>query len=117
MKLDGKNYCGGVADIAKFFDQVRSTMLYRIAEAAGMPPKVPRAYKAYLETLIYYNVLAGGMGKPHKRKCGIPQGCPLSMLLTALFMLGWLEWCSLHSTEGRVLADDIFVLCKDRGTI
>ena len=76
MKLDNTNYCGGVADIAKFFDQVRRTLLYQMAEAAGMPPKVLRAYKAYLEELVAYNALAGGIGLPQKRKCGIPQGCP-----------------------------------------
>ena len=83
MKLDDKNYCGGVADIAKFFDQLRRPMLYRVAEAAGMPPKVLKAYKAYLEALIVYNVLAGRIGKPHRRKCGIPKAvrCPWSWWL------------------------------------
>ena len=60
--LDGTNYCGGVADIAKFFDQIRRPMMYMVAEASGMPKVVLRAYKAYLETLVVYNVLAGGMG-------------------------------------------------------
>ena len=55
MKLDGKDYCGGVADIAKFFDQIRRPLIYRLAEAAGMPPKVIRAYKGYLESLFLYN--------------------------------------------------------------
>ena len=34
LKLDGKDYCGGAADIAKFFDQVRRDFVYRIAKAA-----------------------------------------------------------------------------------
>ena len=40
----------------------------------------------YLETLVVYNVLAGGMGTPYTKKCGIPQGCPLSMVMVALIM-------------------------------
>ena len=49
MKLNGKEHCGGVADIAKFFDQIRRPLIYKLAEAAGMPPKVLRAYRGYLE--------------------------------------------------------------------
>ena len=43
IKLEGKAYSGGVADIAKFFDQIRRALLYKMAEASGMPPKVLRA--------------------------------------------------------------------------
>ena len=46
LKLDGKNYCGGVADIAKLFDQIQREVVYRLAEAAGMPPQVLVAYKS-----------------------------------------------------------------------
>ena len=28
FKLDGKHYCGGAADIAKFFDQIRMLSLF-----------------------------------------------------------------------------------------
>ena len=42
-KLDGKNYCGGVVGIAKCVDQIRRPMMYRVAEAAGMPKEVLRA--------------------------------------------------------------------------
>ena len=31
LKLDGQHYCGGTADIAKFFDQVRRQLVYTIA--------------------------------------------------------------------------------------
>ena len=77
MKLDGKEHCGGVADIAKFFDKIRRPLIYKLAEAAGMPPKVLRAYNGYLKTLNHYNALAGGIGKPYRKKCGIPQGVPV----------------------------------------
>ena len=90
LKLDGEEYCGGVADIAKFFDQIRRPLVYKLAVAAGMPPKVLRAYKNYLENLTLYNALAGVMGKPYRKKCGIPQGCPLSMVMVALIMRPWI---------------------------
>ncbi len=57
LKLDDKHYCGGAADIAKFFDQ--RELVYKIAEAAGMPKPVLKAYERYLETLLVYNSLGG----------------------------------------------------------
>ena len=50
-KLDHTHYCGGTADIAKFFDQIRSSV-YRIAGASGMPQLVLTAYESYLENLL-----------------------------------------------------------------
>ena len=58
-KLEQQPFCGGVADIAKFFDQLRRLLVYKIAEAAGMPPRVLMAYKAFVENLKIYNSLAG----------------------------------------------------------
>ena len=78
LKLDQKHYCGGTADIAKFFDQVRRQLVYKIARAAGMPEPVLKAYMNYLDNLYVYNCLAGGVGRPYLRRCGIPQGCPFS---------------------------------------
>ena len=37
-KLEKKPFAGAVADIMKFFDQIRRKLVYRIARAAGMPP-------------------------------------------------------------------------------
>ena len=73
MKLNGTPYCGGVADIAKFFDQLRRKLVYIMLSYAGMPNRILAAYKAFLENMLIYNCLAGGMGRPHVRKCGLPQ--------------------------------------------
>ena len=88
-QLEQQPFCGGVADIAKFFDQLRRLLVYKVAEAAGMPTGVLLAYKAFAENLMIYNSLAGGLGQPYARRCGIPQGCPLSMMLVALIMRSW----------------------------
>ena len=37
LRLDQIPFCGGVADIAKFFDQLRRSLVYKLAETAGMP--------------------------------------------------------------------------------
>ena len=82
-----------------------------MAEAAGMPPKVLRAYKGYLESLILYNALAGGIGKPYRKKCGIPQGCPLSMVMVALIMRPWIVMMrAIPGVSCYMLADDVLVL-------
>ena len=79
-----------VADIAKFFDQIRRTLVYAMVRAAGMPEGILAAYQAYFENLQVYNCLAGGIGQPYRRKCGIAQGCPFSMTIVALIMRPWI---------------------------
>ena len=90
LKINDKNFVGGVAGIAKFFDQIRRQLVYQMCRAAGMPTGVLRAYEAYLEALKVYNCVAGGMGTPYTRLCGIPQGCPLLMTFVALLMRPWI---------------------------
>ena len=57
-----------------------------MAAYAGMPCKVLAAYEDYIEHFKLYNCLAGGVGTPHNRRCGIPHGCPFSMMIVALVM-------------------------------
>ena len=113
LKINDEGFCGAVADIAKFFDQIRRLLVYKVAKAAGMPEPVLRAYQTYVESLLMYNCLAGGVGTPYKRKCGIPQGCPFSMLLVALIMRPWIiAMRGIQGTMAYILADDVFILCK-----
>ena len=111
LKLDSKHYCGGTADIAKFFDQVRRLLVYEVAKAAGMPDPILKTYQNYLDNLHVYNCLAGGIGRPYLRRCGIPQGCPFSMCMVAIIMR---PWCILMrkcgGTRSYILADDVFIV-------
>ena len=112
-KLNGTHCCGAVADIAKFFDQIRRGMVAKLARMAGMPEPVADAYERFLEDMEIHNCVGGGIGKGHKRKCGIPQGCPFSMAMVALIMRPWII---LMRTCGEVrcfiLADDVLILAK-----
>ena len=113
-----KPLCGGVADIAKFFDQVRRDIVYKIAAAAGIPPTILTAYRAYIENLLLYNCLAGGIGRPHKRRCGIPQGCPFSMMMVALIMRPWVLLMRLiGDVQCFILADDVLILSMGKRMI
>ena len=89
-QLNNTNYSTGAADIYKCFDQLARPLLYHLMQVAGMPPRVIQAYRSYQEQLHIHNSLALGIGQSHQRPTGIPQGCPLSMMLVALLMRPWM---------------------------
>ena len=110
LKLDGTPFCGGVADIAKFFDQIRRKVVYIIARFAGMPTRIITPYSNFLENLLLYNCLAGGVGTPHSRPCGIPQGCPFSMMIVSLMMKPWVMLMRACLVTCFILADDVLII-------
>ena len=110
MKVEEQPFCGAAADILKFFDQIVREVVYKMASLAGMPKKVLSAYKRYVEGLKVYNCLAGGVGTPYVRKCGIPQGCPFSMMLVALLMRPWILIMLAAAMKATLLADDVLMV-------
>ena len=52
LKLNGTPFCGGVADIAKYFGQIIRQVVYTIAAYSGMPARILAAYMAFLENLL-----------------------------------------------------------------
>ena len=109
--LQGTPYCGGTAGIQKFFDQIQRAILYKAAEMAGMPKQVLRAYSKFAGGLKAHNRIDGCIRKAHTRKCGIPQGCPLSMMFVALHMRPWLQQMKQDITA-KILADDVILVAK-----
>ena len=66
--MDDEEFSGGrVADIAKFFDQIRRQLVYVIAQRAGMPQPVLHAYRKYIEGVRMHNCVVGGIGQPYHR--------------------------------------------------
>ena len=55
MKMNNTPFCGGVANIANSFGQIRRTEVYKMAAYAGMPAPTLTAYTAYIENLLLYN--------------------------------------------------------------
>ena len=106
----GIPFSGSSADIAKCFDQLIRPLVYAVARTAGMPSRVLLPYQRYMEELTVRNSISGSLGKPYVRRCGIPQGCPLSMMFLALVLRPWtLTMQSLGATP-RILADDLMLL-------
>ena len=76
-----------------------------------MPEGVAKAYEEYISNLKVYNCLAGGMGTPYRRRCGIPQGCPFSMTIVALIMMPWIMIMRTYAgISCFILADDVLIL-------
>ena len=73
------------------------------------------AYRAFLEEVQVHNSVAGGLGRGYKKPCSIPQGCPLSMAITALLMRPWILKMQELGATGRVLADDMLVVAEGPG--
>ena len=103
-------FTGGAVDIMKCFDQLERKLIYAVAKKAGMPTRVLTAYTNYQENLTLRNTIHGGLGAPFTRRTGIPQGCPLSMMITALLMRPWILKMRQLNTNARVLADDMLLI-------
>ena len=100
-------FSGAASDIFKCFDQIDRDLLYQVAAAAGIPHRILTAYANFQEHLKVYNSLALGLGTPHMRACGIPQGCPLSMMFTALLLRASMQITTAMGARPRTLADDL----------
>ena len=110
MEMVGTQFCGGTVDIAKCFDQVNPRLVEDMARLAGMPSRVLNTYLRYHSSLIVHNTVAQGIGIGYVRRCGIPQGCPLSMLIIALITRPWVVIAKSHGLIPSILADDLFLL-------
>ena len=110
FRLTNTPFAGAASDIYKCFDQINRTLLYHILQIAGMPKNIISAYARYQEGLNVYNSLAAGLGEKHIRLNGIPQGCPLSMMIIALMTRPWMLVTRQCGATPRGLADDLLAI-------
>eukprot|EP00973_Karenia_brevis_P003449 475534-Karenia_brevis.AAC.1 len=89
-KLSGIPYIGGALDLLKCFDQIIRPLLYMILSLAGFPAPVLTAYQNYHEHVWVYHSFNNNLGTAHRHRCGIPQGCPLSMVFVSLLLRAWI---------------------------
>eukprot|EP00973_Karenia_brevis_P037745 5206994-Karenia_brevis.AAC.1 len=74
---------------------------------AGLPGR--SAEDAWFITAIQAEHSQGIFGQAHRFPCGIPQGCPLSMLFVCILLRPWhRQMCDLGA-KPRSLADDMFI--------
>ena len=78
---------------------------------AGVPKGVLHAYKDFQEALQVRNTIAGGLGEAYAKPTSIPQGDPMSMMITSLLLRAWVVQMEGCDAKPRILADDLQLLC------
>ena len=96
--LKGEEVIGGAADLEKAFDQIQRPLLTHLLKEVGMSERILDTYMRFAEHLIVQNAIGDGLGHAYKRKCSIPQGCPMSMLMMAFILKPWVSM--MQSKEG-----------------
>ena len=105
--VNGLDFTGGASDVYKCFDQVQRPIIYAMLKKAGMPRRILKTYEKFQEGLTAYNTIAGGIGEGYKKPTSVPQGDPLSMMVTALQMRPWIMQMKSMAVKPRILADDL----------
>lgn len=108
-RLHSIPYVCDITDLQKCFDRIFRPLLYLLLRISGFSPATFQAYIAYHEGLQNRFALRGSLGKPHTHKRGIPQGCPLSMLLVAFFLRPLAVYVDFMGASARLMADDVFI--------
>ena len=110
FQTQGTPFSGASADIMKCFDQVVRPLLYFVLRIAGLPYRILEPYIRYSESMRVHDTIGQGIGHAYQRRCGIPQGCPLSMCFLALLLRPWTVAMERISAIPRILADDLLIL-------
>ena len=76
-------------------------------QKAGMPMRILKAYETSQEGLTAYNTIAGCIGEGYMTPTSVPQGDPLSMMVTALQMRPWIMQMRTMAVKPRILTDDL----------
>ena len=106
-------FAAAAIDIWKCFDQILPALIQMLCVLGGMPLRVIGPYSRLMKKIQVVNCLSLGAGKPYRRRCSIPQGCPWSMTMLALITLPWLRLVeSTTRAMPRSLADDLFLWVK-----
>ena len=106
------DYSGGAADIFKCFDQVQRPIVYKVLQLAGMPARVLSAYQSFQEAVMVRNTVDGGLGEEYSKPTSVPQGDPMSMMVTSLLLRAWVMQMKAYAVKPRVLADDLQILSQ-----
>ena len=97
-----------VADVVKSFDTVDRGVLDRVLSSLGLPACFRHTYFEYPSKVRVRFKLAAGLGEPWTRDCGIPQGCPWSMMFIVALYLPWCRYLhELPEVTPQLYADNL----------
>eukprot|EP00969_Alexandrium_andersonii_P292411 12923919-Alexandrium_andersonii.AAC.1 len=106
--------CALSADVFKAFDQVSRPLVLALALRAGCPRALILPWFRFMQSLRYYNDYGNFAGDLDQKRVGIPQGCPLSMMLLSLVLRPVVVRLTALNATPRLLADDILVVTEGR---
>eukprot|EP00973_Karenia_brevis_P041155 5693300-Karenia_brevis.AAC.1 len=86
--------------------------MYCVLLISGIPHGILLAYVHFQESTMIHNSISGSLGQGHKHHCGVPQGCPLSMLFISLYLRPWMAQMLSLNAVPRTLADDLMLITR-----
>ena len=96
-----------VADVIKSFDTVDRSILDCALVRLGLPAWFRKVYFSFHSQVRLRFKLAAGLGEPWCWDGGIPQGCPLSIFIVALYV----PWCrrleAMPAVRPQLYADNL----------
>lgn len=107
-----EDFGGGAADIFKCLDQINRPLVYKLLKEARLLGMVLTAYKSFQDSFKVRNTIAGVIGKEYKKISSIPQGGPLSMVITSLLLRSWIVQTKSIAAKPRILADDLQIIAS-----
>ena len=97
-----------VADVIKSFDTVDRAILDCVLGRLGLPDWFRKVYFSFHCHVRLRFKLAAGLGDPWCRDGGIPQGCPLSMVLIVALYVPWCRHLdALPDVKPQLYADNL----------
>ena len=97
-----------VADVIKSFDTVDRSTLDCALGRLGSLPDFGRSIFLLMIRFVLRPKLAAGLGEPWCRDCGIPQGCPLSMIFIVAHHVPWCRHLdSVPDVKPQLYADNL----------
>lgn len=75
-----------------------------------MHMRILKTYEKLQESRTAYNTIVGGIGEGCNKTTSVPQGDPLSMMVTALQMRAWLAPMKTMAVKPMILADDLHII-------
>ena len=97
-----------VADVTECFVTVDRDILDRVLSVLVCLDGFRHAYFEYHAHVRLRFMLASGLGEPWTRDGGIPQGCPLSMMVIVVLYLPWYRYLAAHGkVQPQLYADNL----------
>ena len=66
-------------------------------------------YARFPDNVLVHNTVAAGFGEGYRKKCSIPQGGLLAMMVIAICTRSWIMQMRETEVQSMILADDLLV--------